>query len=283
MELNSKKKFKNVFFVLVYLLAIIGAFFVVVFIAMQFGWLNVPGSVSERNSYFNLPNGKNIENSINQGVVAPWIETPEWRLLKEVFTRDQAIINQAANDAGISPRLILSGVMGEQIRFFNGRRESFKNYFEPLKILAQLSKFSFGIAGLKPETVKLIDEHLKDPNSKFYLGQEMEHVTDYQVGVNEDSERMARITDVKNPYYSYLYVGLFMRQVEAQWERAGYPITNRPEILATLYNLGFNRSIPKENAGAGGATINLGGIDYTFGDFAYEFYNSDELIDIFPR
>ncbi len=279
----KNKIIRNIFRYLLYLFAIIGFIFVAVFFAMQFDLLKVKGSVSERNSYFNLNNNVNIQNTNTTEVVADWAKTAEWNLLKEVFTRDQAIINKAGEDAGISPRLILSGVMGEQLRFFGNRRESFKGYFEPLKILAQLSKFSFGIAGLKPQTVQLIEEHLKDPNSKFYLGPEMEHVADYPEGVNLDTERMNRITDVKNPYYSYLYVGLYMRQVEAQWERAGYPITNRPEILATLYNLGFNRSIPKADAAAGGANINVGGVNYTFGDFAYEFYYSSELADIFPQ
>ena len=279
----KNKNIRNIFRLFLYLFALIGIFFAGVFVAMQFGLLNVKGAVSQRNAYFNVSNTENLQNSMDPGIVTDWRSTAEWKLLSDVFTRDQIVINQAAHDAGISPRLILSGVMGEQLRFFNNRRESFKTYFEPLKILAQLSKFSFGIAGLKPETVALIDKHLKDPSSTFYLGKDMEHVADYPVGVNEDSERMNRITNVKNPYYSYLYVGLFMRQVEAQWANAGYDISSRPEIIATLYNLGFNRSIPKANSAAGGAVIDVGGVNYTFGDFAHEFYYSNELIDIFPR
>ncbi len=273
----------SIFRFFLYIFAVIGLFFVSVFFAMQFGWLNVKGSVSERNSYFNVNENLNL-NTINTNEVAPsWKDTSEWKLLKEVFTRDQIVINNAAKNAGISPRLILGGVMGEQLRFFSNRRESFKNYFEPMKVLATLSKFSFGIAGLKPQTVSLIDAHLKDSKSVFYLGSGMEHVTDYKDGVNIDSEIMNRITNVKDPYYSYLYVGLFMRQVIAQWQKAGYDISNRPEVITTLYNLGFNRSIPKADARAGGAVINVGGKEYTFGDLGYEFYYSDELLDIFPR
>jgi hypothetical protein len=74
-----------------------------------------------------------------------------------------------------------------------------------------------------------------------------------------------------------------MRQVEAQWAHAGYDISDRPEIIATLYNLGFNRSIPKANAQAGGAPITINGVTYTFGDLGYEFYYSGELADIFPQ
>lgn len=355
MIFKDKKKTQNIFQLALYVLAIVGLLFVGVFIAMQFNLLNVRGSASQRNSYFNLQNklkpnntdngnlkvickinilskyapltSVNIYRAIEQGgedvliekminiasvrfqnnpafvksmsdcdnsndnnqtinlptTAFAWADSEEWNLMKEVFSRDQEIINKAAKDAGISPRFIISGVMGEQFRFFTNRRESFKGYFEPLKILASLSKFSFGIAGLKPETVSLIENHLKDPNSIFYLGPNLEHVADYPPNITDvASERMNRITDTKNPYYSYLYVGLFMRQVEAQWKNAGYDISNHPEIVSTLYNLGFNRSIPKANAQAGGSPITVNGVTYTFGDIGYEFYYSGELANIFP-
>ncbi len=211
-----------------------------------------------------------------------WADTDEWNLMKEVFARDKDVIEKAAKDAGISPRLILSGVIGEQFRFFSSRRETFKSYFEPLKILATLSNTSYGIAGLKPKTVESIETNLKDTTSPFYLGLEMEHVADYDPSDDVPSVRLSRITDAKNSYYSYLYVGLFMKEIESQWQRAGYNIDNRPDVLATLYNLGFYYSIPKEDPKIGGTIINIGGASYAFGDVAYEFYYSGELSDIFP-
>jgi hypothetical protein len=211
-----------------------------------------------------------------------WADSPEWGVLKSVFIRDQEIIKQASLDAGISPRILLGGVIGEQFRFFTGRRDSFKSYFEPLKILATLSKFSYGIAGLKPETVARIDENLKNKNSVFYLGPNMENVITYPKGSIPEEIRFERITDTKDTYYSYLYVGLFMRQVSAQWRAAGYEISNMPGILSTLYNLGFNRSIPKANAGKGGAPITINGQEYSFGELGEQFYYSGELVREFP-
>ena len=350
--MTFKKMLSKIFRFFLFLFSIIGFIFVAVLIAMQFNLLNVRGSVSERNAYFNLnknflskkntdeslgiicrinvlgkyapltsvnlyktleqggsdplikkmieaasvrfanyadfqKNMDNCENTNNQNINLPisayvWADTDEWNLMKEVFTRDQEIINKAAKDAEVSPRIILSGIIGEQFRFFSSRRETFKNYFEPMKILASLSKTSYGIAGLKPKTAGLIEDHLKDQNSPYYLGGNMEHVLDYPENVNIDSERMNRITDAKDPYYSYLYVGLFMKQIGAQWQRAGYDISNRPEILSTLYNLGFYNSVPKSDPEAGGAVITIGGIDYTFGDLGYEFYYSGELANTFP-
>ncbi|MEI7810194.1 MAG: hypothetical protein WCI41_01400 [bacterium] len=350
MSIENKKRGKSVFMFFIYVFAFVGLTFAAVFLAMQFNLLNVKGSASSRNSYFDikkvssvkqdssltvvcrinalgryapftavniyktLTNGasdalleqmistaskrfagdssfestmKSCDNTNAESVNLPmtaysWADTDEWNLMKGVFIRDQEVIKKAAHDANISPRLLLGGVIGEQFRFFNNSRESFKKYFEPMKILASLSKFSFGIAGLKPETATLIEEHLKDKNSPYYLGPEMENVLDYQEGADVVSEQMSRITNSKDPYYSYLYVGLFMRQIEAQWAKAGYDISYRPEVLSTLYNLGFYRSVPKPDAQAGGAVINVGGIDYTFGDLGYEFYYSGELSDIFP-
>lgn len=353
--MNFKKIKRNTFRIFLYGFALAGVVFFFVYVAMQFGWLNVRGSVSQRNSYFNTNkvatknNGTtdnlkiickinvlskyapltsvNIYRTLTSGakddllnnmivaashrfqndelfnkdmnncetsnyksetLIIPtsaynWADTDQWALMKEVFTRDQAVINKAAHDAKISPRLILSGVIGEQFRFFNNRRESFKSYFEPLKILASLSNTSFGIAGLKPKTIGQIEDNLKNKNSPFYLGPDMEHIVDYKSDIVDiESERMNRITDAKNPYYSYLYVGLYMRELIAQWQKAGYDISRRPEVLGTLYNLGFYYSVPKENPQAGGSVININNVDYTFGDIAYEFYYSGELSDIFP-
>lgn len=352
MKLNKKETYRKVFMYTVYVLALFALVFIFVFIAMQYGWLNVRGSVSERNNYFNIKkntkedylkssdintickintlslyapltsiniykvlstggtdtlidtmlyasfkrfeNNKDFIRDINkcanvsyQTFKVPisaynWADTKEWALLKEVFTRDQDTINRAARDAGISPRLLLGGVIGEQFRFFTNRRDSFKSYFEPYKLLASLSQFSFGIAGLKPETVEKIENNLKDKNSPFYLGTSYEHIVDYKDGVDISKERFNRITNTKDPYYSYFYVGLYMKQIIKQWENQGYDISHRPDVLSTLYNLGFYYSQPKENPVAGGASITVNDTQYTFGDLGYEFYYSGELADIYP-
>ena len=90
-----------------------------------------------------------------------------------------------------------------------------------------------------------------------------------------------RLTDEHNHYYSYLYTALFIKEIEAQWLRAGYDISNRPEILATIFNLGFDKSIPKKDPEVAGSIITIGGEQITFGRLAYEFYYSGELLDIF--
>ncbi len=285
----NKKTFKKIFEYLLYLFAIIGFIFVFIYFAIQFGWLNVRGSASQRNSYFNIVKGNNIRilEVKNEKLCVPasscaWASSEEWALMKEVFTRDQEIIKKAANDAGIEPRILLGGIIGEQFRFFGNRRESFKQYFEPLKILASLSNTSYGIAGLKPKTLMQIEDHMKDPSSPFYLGPEMENFFVYDEGADIEKVRFNRITDVNDPYYSYLYAGLYMKQIQTQWINSGYDISERPDVFGTLYNLGFYYSVPKQNPQSGGSIVIVNGMSYNFGDISYEFYYSDELSDIFP-
>jgi hypothetical protein len=211
-----------------------------------------------------------------------WMTSPEWAVLRKAFSGDKDALLRASRDTDLNPRIIMSPIIGEQLRFFTSARSSFKGYFEPLKLFAHLSKFSFGVAGMKPETAARIEANLKNPKSNFYIGKKYENLLDYPEGADIESARMARITSEKDHYYSYLYVALYLKQFIAQWKHAGYDISDRPEVLATLYNLGHNRSIPKADPAAGGAPITLLGKTYTFGGLAYDFYWSGELQELFP-
>lgn len=210
-----------------------------------------------------------------------WILSPEWAALHDALVKDKDIIQKASADSGVPARTIVSSVISEQFRFFTANRESFKRYFEPLKILGNGTKFSYGVAGVKIETAQQIENNLKDPTSPFYLGVEYEHTFNYTTP-DPDAERLARLTNTTDHYYSYFYTAIFLKEIMHQWENAGYPIADRPEVLATLFNLGFNKSVPKVNPEVGGSTITINDRDYTFGGLSYEFYYSGELSDIFP-
>jgi len=59
---------------------------------------------------------------------------------------------------------------------------------------------------------------------------------------------------------------------QQQWRKAGHPIDDRPEILATLYNIGYERSHPH-----GAPRAN------DFGRRVAEFMDSDACRDLFPK
>jgi hypothetical protein len=217
----------------------------------------------------------------NAGSIFPWMNIPEWKDFKIAVAKDKQLIDSAAVLTGVEPRLIVAVLVGEQIRLFNSNREAYKKWIGPLKILSVETTFSLGVTGIKSFTAERIERNLKDTTSIFYLGKEYEKLLDYQ-SESIGNERFKRLTSYQNHFYSYLYAALNIKQIKVQWERSGYPIDTRPEILATLYNIGFEASVPKENPVVGGSGINIKGKKYSFGAVAYEFYYSGELFDLFP-
>ena len=213
--------------------------------------------------------------------VFEWMNIPEWQDFKLAVAKDKPLIDSVAEVTGVEPRLIVSVLVGEQIRLFNSNREAYKKWIGPLKILSVETTFSLGVTGIKVLTAQTIEKNLKDSSSVFYLGKRYEKLLDFQTK-NIAQERFNRLTSYKNHFYSYLYAALNVKQINVQWEKSGFPISERPEILATLYNIGYEVSVPKENPVVGGSGIDIKGKMYSFGAVAYEFYYSGELFDLFP-
>ncbi len=211
-----------------------------------------------------------------------WMNTPEWQALREAIRKDLPALQKAANASGVSPRLIAAQLIAEQMRLFTSDRELFKQVFAPLKILGAETQFSLGVTGVKEETAIAVEQNVKNPTSPYYLGTQYEHLLDFENPQYATNERIARITNSKNHYYSYLYTGLFLHQVQTQWKNAGFDIVDKPEIASTLFNIGFAHSNPNGNPQVGGAEIAIDGRTYTFGRLASDFYYSGELQDILP-
>jgi hypothetical protein len=216
-----------------------------------------------------------------KGSVFEWMNISEWQDFKIACVKDKKLIDSVAELTGVESRLIVSCLVGEQIRLFNSNREAYKKWIGPLKILSVESQFSYGVTGIKIQTAIDIENKLKKPNSEFYLGSEYSHLLDFKSG-NPSGERVKRLVDYKNHFYSYMYAAIFLKQMKIQWEKAGFPIDDRPEILATLFNVGFPQSKPKSNPRVGGSTIKIHDKPHSFGAIAFEFYYSGELIDEFP-
>lgn len=211
----------------------------------------------------------------------PWMNTVEWDALKDAIIKDSALINEAGKLTGVEPRMIVSCLIGEQIRLFNSNREKFKQYLGPMKVLSVQSQFSYGVNGIKNLTAIAVEEHLKDTTSEFYMGKQYEHLLDFETE-DHQTERYNRLVDYRNHLYSYIYTGCILHQTMLQWKRAGYDISNRPEILFTLFNVGFSQSHPKSNPICGGSHITVNEREYTFGAIGFDFYYSGEMAKAFP-
>ena len=211
----------------------------------------------------------------------PWMAEPAWPALKEAILRDSALINEAGRLTGVEPRMIVGCLIGEQIRLFNSKREMFKKYLGPVKVLSVQSQFSYGVNGIKDFTAEAVEQHLQDPTSEFYMGKAYEHLLDFETD-DHATERYNRLVDYRNHLYSYIYTGCILHQTMLQWRRAGYDISDRPDVLFTLFNVGFSQSVPKPNPVPGGSHIEVGDRMYTFGGIGFDFYYSGELADAFP-
>lgn len=215
--------------------------------------------------------------------VIPWMADVEWEALREAIVRDKSLIIEAGRLTGVEPRLIVGCLIGEQIRLFNSKREQLRKFLGPVKVLNVQSQFSYGVNGIKISTAKAIEEHIKDSTSEYYMGKRYEHLLDYTVeGKAQEDERYNRLVDYRNHLYSYLYTACILHQTMLQWKRAGYDISNRPDILFTLFNVGFAQSQPKPNPVCGGSHITINGQVYTFGAIGFDFYYSGELAEEFP-
>lgn len=295
MHKHLKSTAKHAFRLIIATFAVIGFVLTGGYFAIKFGLTNTKGVIDDRfitrattTKSSTLPT-YNFDNQ-NRPIIAsssPWRTSPEWQVLKEATVKDKLIINQVASLVGVSPRLLAAQMIVEQLRLFTSEREVYKQIFAPLKILGNQSQFSWGVVGIKEDTAKKVEENLKATTSPFYLGPRFENTLDYPPTITDvNAERFNRIANTnsgRDHYYAYLYAALYLKQIEAQWERAGFPITDRPEILSTLYNIGFANSKPNSAPQAGGAEIEVNGTIYSFGGLAYEFYWSDELLNEFPR
>ncbi len=232
-----------------------------------------PPSLDELANIFSNPKAANIYT---------WQNGESWSIIREAIIKEKDHINEAAKLAGVQPRLLLSVAIVEQLRLYYTQRELFEKFFKPLKILANANKMAWGVMSIKEKMAIQTEDYLKDPNSSFYPGDAYNKLLDFPDGVDKNKLRYDRLTDNHNHYYSYLYGSLIIKELESQWKKAGYDLTYRPEIIATLFNIGFDKSQPKEEPVVGGSTIEIEGEKYFFGSLAYEFYYSGELVEEFP-
>ena len=281
---------RRIFNILVYIFAVIGFVLIVGYLAIRLGWTKTAGIIDNQHDFFKSQVHHSKGFATSTLADEAWTRTEEWSVLKAAIIKDADSIDKAAAATGVPARMIVAPLVVEQLRLFYTDREVFKSVFAPLKILGVQSQFSWGVMGIKQDTAIAIENHLADSQSPWYLGPEYSHLLDYSGTssgssgtVDRDAERFAKLTSEHDRYYSYLYAALCIKEIETQWKNASFPIENRPDILATLFNIGFGNSHPNTNPQSGGAEIDIGTTTYSFGGLAGSFYDSSELIDIFPR
>lgn len=291
-DLSKKTFLKTIGYFLIFFFALIGLIFSFVFLGMQFDWFTVQGSIKERNQFFETPEEKSakevhleaqaVQALCNSDRSCIWKKTQEWETVKAGLVKDKDVINAVSKITGVKPRLIAATVVPEQLRFFTSEREVYKKYFEPLKILGTMSQFSLGVSGIKPKTANQIEIYAASSTSSFYPGENLGPLLSYGKEPHDETQ-FKRLTDAHNHYYAFLYTAIFLQEISANWAHNGVNISNNTGVLITLFNLGFEKSVPKTDPKVGGATITIDETNYAYGELGELFYQSDELADVFPK
>ena len=223
--------------------------------------------------------------------IYPWANCREWKQFCNAVKADKRAIDSVSKLTGVESRFIVMCLVGEQVRMFNSGREAFKKYVTPFNHLILPTNRGYGVTGILEHTALKIEQNLFDKKSNFYAGDYFQNVVNLKDSfpelVNDTIASHKHLTIQRlikrgDHYYSYLYTAFFLRQFQAHWVKEGFTLENRPEILGTLFNLGYQKSKPKKNPEVGGSNFKVGGIEYTFGGICYEFYYSGELQDYFP-
>jgi hypothetical protein len=223
--------------------------------------------------------------------IYPWPNCREWKQFCNAVKADKRAIDSVSKLTGVESRFIVMCLVGEQVRMFNSGREAFKKYVTPFNHLILPTNRGYGVTGILEHTALKIERNLFDKKSIFYAGDYFQNVVNLKDSfpelVNDTIASHKHLTIQRlikrgDHYYSYLYTAFFLRQFQAHWVKEGFTLENRPEILGTLFNLGYQKSKPKKNPEVGGSNFKVGGIEYTFGGICYEFYYSGELQDEFP-
>jgi hypothetical protein len=214
-----------------------------------------------------------------------------WKTFCDAVKKDKAAIDSASRITGVESRMIVMCLVGEQVRMFNANRERFKQYVYPFSRVILPKNRGYGVTSILEHTALQIEQNLINKNSPFYPGDyfyKCLNTTDADPGLVVDSikahqhKTIQRLIMGGDHFYSYLYTAFLIRQYQAHWQRAGQDLSYRPEIVGTLFNLGFHKSKPKKNPEVGGSSFTVGNKEYTFGGLCYEFYYSGEMLKDFP-
>lgn len=231
-----------------------------------------------------------VKKGKDQSVYA-WSNYQVWDEFCKAVMRDKSAIDSVSRITGVESRLIVMCLVGEQVRMFNSGREKFKQYVYPFSRVMLPNNRGYGVTSILEHTAMRIENNLKNTRSPFYPGDYFEKCLNYNDSFPDlivDSieahkhKTIQRLIKGGDHFYSYLYTGFLLRQYYTQWVKAGHDISHRPEVLGTLFNIGFEKSIPNAHPEAGGSTFSVAGKDYTFGGLCFEFYYSGEMMKEFP-
>ena len=92
---------------------------------------------------------------------------------------------------------------------------------------------SIGFCQVKLKTAYWIEVQLNDSLSIYWPGKQYTNI----LSVSQSPKEI--ITKLQDDSLNILYAAAYLRIIQSRWDKAGYPIDDRADILGTLYSTGL--------------------------------------------
>ncbi len=205
------------------------------------------------------------------------------KTVNETMKKLAPSINKYSSELGIDARIVGGVIYVEMFRnlttpkgFIETKLEG--NWFT--RELLSLKGATFGIGQMACMEMGGCRRHFKSPKSPFYMGKKFENYITQEdfIKANEGTPYVTEsgVNGYKytNPDAQIKFVAAMIAQIQSHWKNAGYDISSKPEILGTLYNLGFEKSKPKAHPKSGGTENYIFGENMRFGDAVKAWHDS---------
>lgn len=172
-------------------------------------------------------------------------------------------IIEVASRFGVDPVVVAGVIVAEQtlnVNFIDSLTD------KPLYFMDT----SIGIGQVKISTAKEVESHLSiNPIIETaFVFMDMTVWSVPGIGLVAGSYEYALACRLENDEQNITYVAAYIAYIQEVWRDSGIDISEKPEILATLYNIGIGE--PKANPQPN-----------DFGSFVYEHYDEIEIILVF--
>lgn len=161
--------------------------------------------------------------------------------VEKIIINNKSSIESAARKYGVDKYLIAAIIYYEQLHLSRG-----EDFHDEALARAHVGTKSIGLGQIQVR--RAIDLENKGSVEKITVKEKKAHIA--------DKEWQARIDRLINPSWNIRYVAAYLQQLQNIRLPKFPAITSRPDILATIYNLGTTKAHPNPIANDYGEAVN---------------------------
>lgn len=153
-------------------------------------------------------------------------ENPDSVLTK--LQKKESLIKLGSNLFDVDSKTLSAVIFIERRENYNWEDRAMDN------LLANLGlNSSVGFCQVKLKTAYWIEHQLNDTNSLYFPGK------NYYKSLNISKTPKELLDKLLNDELNIKYAAAYMRIMLSRWERDGFPLDKKPDILGTLYSTGL--------------------------------------------